>query len=130
MRASNFTFDNVDLLYYHLQKTDLRRTRSSYIDFPKWLKSKKATVNPKNNDNNCFQYALTVALNYQNFKKDPQKISKTKPFIIQYDWKGINFPSHKKTGKSLNQITSQLILILYLCHTVLKKQYVYTYQKT
>ena len=27
---------------------------------------KKATINPKNNDDKCFQYALTVALNYQN----------------------------------------------------------------
>ena len=29
-------------------------------------KIKKAKVNPKNNDNNCFQYALNVALNYKN----------------------------------------------------------------
>ena len=37
-------------------------------------KKKKATINTKNNDNNCFQYALTVALNYQSIKKDPQRI--------------------------------------------------------
>ena len=30
---------------------------------------KKTTINPKNNDNNCFQYALTVALNHQNTEK-------------------------------------------------------------
>ena len=70
--------------------------------------------------------ALTVALSYQNTKKDPQRI---KPFINQYDWKGINFPSQKTTRKSLNQITSQLLLIFYLCHTILKKQYVHTHQK-
>ena len=29
-------------------------------------------------------------------KKDPQRISKIKPFIDQYDWKGIGFPSHSK----------------------------------
>ena len=27
----------------------------SYIDSPKWLKNKKATINPKNNDDKCFQ---------------------------------------------------------------------------
>ena len=48
-------------------------------------KQKKATINPKNNDNNCFQYALIVALKYQNTKKDPQGISKLKPFISHYD---------------------------------------------
>ena len=64
MRGSNFVFNSVDLLYYHLQKTSLRRIRSSYIDSPEWLKTKKATINAKNNNYNCFQYALTVALNY------------------------------------------------------------------
>ena len=76
MKGSDFYFDSVNLLYYHLQKTSLKRIGSSYIDSPEWLKNKKATINPKNNDDNCFQYALTVALNYQNIKKDPQRISK------------------------------------------------------
>ena len=58
MRGSEFIFDSVDLLYYNLQKTSLNRKGSSYIDSPKWLKNKKATINPKNNDNNCCQYAL------------------------------------------------------------------------
>ena len=72
MKGSEFIFDSVNLLHYHLQKTSLKRTGSSYIDSPEWLKNKKATINPKNNDDNCFQYALTVALNYQNIKKNPQ----------------------------------------------------------
>ena len=80
-RGSNFVFDSADLLYYHLQKTSLKRTGSSYIDSPKWLKNKKATVNPKHNNDNCLQYALTVTLNYQNFKKGPERISNIKPFI-------------------------------------------------
>ena len=93
---SEFIFDSVNSLHYHLQKTSLKRTGSSYIDSPEWLKNKKATINPKNYDDNCFQYALTVALNYQNIKKDPQRILKIKSFINQYDWKGINFPSRKE----------------------------------
>ena len=56
-----------------LKKTSLKRTGSSYIDFPEWLKNKKATINPKINDDNCFQYALTVTLNDQNIKKKPSK---------------------------------------------------------
>ena len=100
MKGSRFIFDSVDFLYYHLQKTSLSRKGESYIDSPKWLKNK--TINPKNNDNNCFQFALSVSLNYQNSKEDPQRISKILPFIDQYDWKEIKFPSHKENWKKLN----------------------------
>ena len=46
MRGSEFIFDSVDALYYDLNKIILSRGRS-YIDSPKWLKNKKATINPK-----------------------------------------------------------------------------------
>ena len=82
MRRSEFIFDSVDLLYYNLQKINLNRKGSSYIDSPKWLKNKKATINPKNNDNNCFQYALTAALNYQNIKSNPERISEIELLLI------------------------------------------------
>ena len=81
---SNFVFESVDLLYYHLHKISLNRG-GSYIDSADWIKHKKATINPKNKDNECFKYAITVALNYERIKKDPQRISKTKPFIDQYN---------------------------------------------
>ena len=71
MRGSEFVFDSADLLHYHFQKTSLNNKGGSYIDSPKWLKNNKATINPKNNDNNCFQHALTFVLNYQNIKKNP-----------------------------------------------------------
>ena len=45
------------------------------------MKNKKATINPKNNDEKCFQYALTAALNYEQIKNNPERISKIKPFI-------------------------------------------------
>ena len=98
MRGSEFNFDSVHLLYYDLQKISLKRG-GSYIDSPEWLNDKKATINPKINDDNFLQYALVVALNYQNIKKDPQRISKIKSFIDQYNWKEIDFPSHSKDWK-------------------------------
>ena len=58
------------LLEYKLNKISLNRG-GSYTDSREWLKNKKATINPKNNDDNCFQYALTIALNYENIKKVP-----------------------------------------------------------
>ena len=68
MRGSEFILDSVNLLYYHLHRISLKRG-GSYIDSPEWLKNKKATINPENSDYNCLQYALNVALNYQNIKK-------------------------------------------------------------
>ena len=91
IEGSEFVFDSVDLLYYKLYKISLNRGKSC-IDSPKWLKNKEATINPKNNDDKCFQYASTVALSYRNFKNNPEKISKIKPFINQYNWKVIEFP--------------------------------------
>ena len=69
------------------------------LDSLKWLKNKKSTINLKNNDNNCFQYTLTIPLNYQKVKKDPQKLLKIKPFINQYNWKEIDFPSERRDWK-------------------------------
>ena len=66
----------------------------SYIDPPDWIKNKKATINPINKkDNKCFQYAITVALNYEEIKKDPQRATEIKSFINKYNWKKMNVPS-------------------------------------
>ena len=96
MRESEFAFDWVNELHYKLHKVDLNRGRS-YIDSPRRLKNKKATINPKNmNDYRCFQYAVTNALNYEKIKNHPERNKNIVPFINQYDWNDINFPSHKK----------------------------------
>ena len=58
-------------------------------------KKNKSTINPKNDDDKCFQYAITVALNHEQIKKDPQRIPKIKTFIDKNDWKERNFPLHK-----------------------------------
>ena len=83
MRGSEFEFDGVNFLYYDFNKTSINRD-GSYIDSPKWLKDKKLTINPKNNDDKCFQYAVTLALNLDKIKKDPQRVSKIKPYLGKY----------------------------------------------
>ena len=80
MRGSDFEFDGVNFLYYDFNKISLN-IGGSYIDSPQWLKNKKSTINPKNNDDKCFQYAVSLALNLDKIKKDSQRISKIKPFI-------------------------------------------------
>ena len=65
MEGSEFVFDGVNVLYYDLNKISLNRG-GSYIESPKWIEDKKATINPQNKkDDKCFQYALTVVLNHE-----------------------------------------------------------------
>ena len=107
-------------MYYEFHKTSLNRG-GSHIDSPKRLKNKKVTINPKNNDDKCFQYAVAVALNIEQIKSHPERTSNIKPFTDQYNWKKINFPSHKKDWKNLNQIINQVLLISFMCLIILKK---------
>ena len=50
-------------------------------------------------DNKCFQYTVTVALDQEEIGKYPEKITKIKPFIDKYKWKGTNYPSEKDDWK-------------------------------
>ena len=105
MKGSDFVFDYVQLLYYKWHKTNLNRS-GSYIDSPDWIKNKKATINPINKKNDkCFQYAVTIALNYKQIGKNPERITKIKIFINKYNWEEINFPSGKDEWKKLRKIT-------------------------
>ena len=115
MRGSEFEFDGVNFLYYDFNKTSINRG-GSYIDSPKWLKDKKSTINPKNNDDKCFQYAVTLALNLDKIKKDPQRVSKIKPFIEKYNWEDIDFSSTSKDWKKFecnNEIALNILYVPY-----------------
>ena len=120
MKQSEFGFDGVNLMYYDFNKTSIIKG-GSYIDSPKWIKNKKSTVNPKINDHKCFQYAVTVALNCDKINKDPQRISKIKPFIDEYNWKDIDFPSAGKDWKIFELNNKSIALnILYVPHNTKK----------
>ena len=81
------------------------------------VKNKKAKINSNNNDDKCFQYALTFALNYEQIKKDSQRITKIKPFTDQYNWKEIAFPSHKKDWNESGKNNETVALnILHVSH--------------
>ena len=69
----------------------------SELNSLEWLKCKKEAINSNNNNNsNNFQNALDDALNYQTIESNPQRISKLKPYVNKYNWKGINFPAGSK----------------------------------
>ena len=84
MKGSDFIFDSVQLKYYKCDKVNFKRD-GSYIDSPDWIKKKKATINPKNIDDKWFQYAATVALNYEEIESHAERVSNIKPFINKYN---------------------------------------------
>ena len=95
MKGSDFIFSGINYLYYDLNRITITKG-GSYIESPKWLKDKKCTINQKSTDNKYFQYATTLALNFNNIEKHHQRISKIKPFIDNYNWNDINLPAAKK----------------------------------
>ena len=115
MKGSSYIFELIDLLDYHLHKISLNRG-SSYIDSPIWTKNKGVTINPKNTkDNNFFQYAITALLNHQNINHNPERISKLKPFINNYNWTDIEFSSHSKDWRKFECNNKAITLnILYV----------------
>ena len=80
----------------------------------------KKTINPKNNDHKCFQYAVTLGLNLDKINKHPQRISKIKPFIDQYNWKDVDFPSTSKDWRKLELHNEIALNILYVPHNIEK----------
>ena len=86
---SRFVFD--EFLYLDVNFHQLNLTRgSSYLPLPDWLASKKAIVNPHNDDEECFKWSVIAAENAG--MKDPQRVSNLRKFMDNYDWSGLEFP--------------------------------------
>ena len=69
------SMEDSELLYYKLHEISLNRS-GSCIQILQMVERQKATINPENDDEKCFQYAITVSLNHEQIKKDPPKILK------------------------------------------------------
>ena len=124
MKGSDFEFDDANFLYYDFNKIGINRS-GSYIDSPKWLKDKKSTINPKNNDYKCFQYATTLALNLDKINSHPERISKIKSFIEQCNWREIDFPSASEDWKKFELNNEIALNILYVPDSTKKIQVAY-----
>ena len=86
--------NDADKYYYFAVKTKLELYSSE------WLRNKKGAIII---GDSCFQNALNDTIDYQKIKKDPHKISTIKPYISQYNWNDIEFPSHQEDWKRFEQ---------------------------
>ena len=71
-------------------------------------------MNPQNNDNKCFQYAVAIFLYHQQIKSNLFRISKIKPYSNILDWNNINFPPQEQDYKIL-EINNKSIALNVLC---------------
>ena len=118
---SRFVFDEV--LFTNVDFHQLNLTRgSSYLPLPNWLARKKAIINPKHKDQECFKWAVIAASRWEEINNNPERISKLKRFEKDFDWSGIEFPVSVKDIKKFefrNQISINLLAIegkqIYIC---------------
>ena len=85
--------------YFYLDTNfhQLNLTRgSSYLPLSPWLTNKRAIINPQNDDNECFKWAVIAALEFSNIKSHPERVSNLIKFSNDYDWSGLEFPVSTK----------------------------------
>ena len=73
-------------------------------------KTQRSNNKSKSKDNECFKHPITAALNHEKIRNHPEKICNLKPFIDQYKWNGIEFPSHSKDRKKFEQNNKTITL--------------------
>ena len=116
---SRFVFDEVLHLDANFYQLNLTRG-SSYLPLPDWLAKKKAIINPHNNNEECFKWAVIAVENVG--MKDPQRVSNLRKFTNNYNWSGVNFPVAIKNIKDFemnNGISINVLLVenkdIYIC---------------
>ena len=89
-QGSNWRFHSVLSLDLHAVKY-VPLGRSSHIPIPKFLATKKAIINLKNEDDECFKWTITRALNpvEKNSVRMDKKLREKSEVL---NWDGLKFP--------------------------------------
>ena len=126
INRSNFVFESVGLLSYHIHKTSLKR-ENSYIKSPEWIASEKAIIYPTNVGNRCFEYSIVVALRHKEVKNHPERIQGNHHlFSCDYNWHGIDFLAGIEDWKRFEIINETIAFnILEVPHDEIKITHAY-----
>ena len=113
LRDSEFVFDEVIGANVDFHRLNLTRG-SSYLPLPHWISRKKAIINPKNEDMECFKWAVIAADKWEEKGKDPERISKFQKFEGAYDRSDVEFPfAIRSIGKfeKKNEISVNILAV-------------------
>ena len=105
-RGSNWRFQRVLSLDVHF--TDFQPLRgSTFLPLPSKISTKKAVINMKNNDDQCFKWSVTRALNPVDIH--PERITKElKDQSERLDWSGLTFPVDLKQITIFEKLNPQI----------------------
>ena len=81
--SSDYLFNRIISVDVDIHEIELIRG-GSYIELPEWIKNKHAVLNPKNDDKECFKWAVIQALHHEDIGKNPQRPRKLEPFVSRY----------------------------------------------
>ena len=92
--GSGWIFDRV--LHFEIMINTFKPLRgSSYIELPKSFSKKKAIINPKNYDNECFKWCVGEAVYPQKVHRE-RITKKSRENAELFDWSGMEFPANLK----------------------------------
>ena len=83
---------------------------NTFVKSTEWIKNKNSTINPQNKDNKCFHYSVVISLYHKEIKNNPERVSKTKPFIDSLNWENINFPPEEQGYKTFEMNNESIAL--------------------
>ena len=91
LKNSRFVFSQV--LYLDISIDCLNLTQgNSHIPLPEWIAAKKAIINPKNEDEECFKWPVIAALHHGEIGSNSKCVSKLRKYVDNYDWSELKFP--------------------------------------
>ena len=59
---------------------------------PQWLANKKAIINPRKEDQECFKWAVIAASRWEEIGNNPERISKTQQILKGFRLGGNKIP--------------------------------------
>ena len=113
---SEFIFESVELMDYKLHRVRLRRG-GSYIKSPEWLANKRATINPKNeNDDECLRWSTISAVHYNEITKN-----EFENIFKKIKHKDKTFSSHQRDWGNFEQNNESFALNVLFASQIVKK---------
>ena len=109
--GSDWVFVSINQLEIHFANWK-PLSGSSYIPLPPKIKNKRAVINMKNEDNQCFKWCVVRALNPVE-RDAPQITKKLKDQSERLDWSGLRFPVDLKQIKIFEKFNPQISINVY-----------------
>ena len=111
LEKSNLKIDHISKITLHYDRYNPTRG-GSYIELPKYIADKKACINIKNTDNECFKHSVQCGF-YKMYEKDhPERITHYKK--IQNDiinWEGVKYPTGNRDIDRFEEANNGLISV-------------------